>query len=301
MIEALLGGFNGKPLDGVWAQKASLSVARQAIQAAEAGGLIYTFGGDPNDTTNGAADFKYYDPVGGGWTVSKVGPIRRTVHAMCVLDGKIWLHAGKGASANLGDLWVYDPVADTWTQKLAGTIGQFRQMTGWDGKLYVSTGYTTAAQADLRCYDIATNTWSSLAGFGGLGRNRSSLTAIDGKLYVAGGYYSVYNSDFWVYDIAGASWAQLPDLPFGAIGGHRTVALNGKLYLHGGRFASGGYNKQMWCYDPILAEWTRMMDAPIARDLPFMASSSDGSIYLGGGLVSTPSIVAAADVWKFTP
>jgi N-acetylneuraminic acid mutarotase len=277
-----------------------MSVARQNMQGVEVNGLIYTFGGDPNDTTNGAADFKYYDPVANSWTVSKVGPVRRTLHGMCVLDGKIWVHAGKGASANLGDLWVYDQGADTWTQKLATTLRQYPGFAGWDNKLYVSTGFTTAQQADLKCYDIATNTWSTLTGFGGAGRSRSTLTALDGKLYVLGGYTSVYFADFYVYDIAAGSWLQLPDLPFGAVGGHRTVALDGKLYVHGGRLTGNTPNKQMWCYDPVAAEWTQMANAPIGRDTPFMAANNvDGKIYVGGGWIIGGTV--SAEVWRFTP
>jgi N-acetylneuraminic acid mutarotase len=263
----------------------------------EMGGLIYAFGGSNNNVNSPVADFKYYDPVAGSWTVKATGPVARTQLCMCEADGKIWVHSGRSSSAQIGDLWVYDPTANTWTSKLAGTTRYSGAMASWNGKLYVSSGWTNTAAADLRCYDIATNTWSTLSPYPGAGRTKTTLAAIDGKLYLVGGYSSTaqYLSDFWVYDIATDTWTQLPDQPIGGLIGCRTAVLDGKLYLHGGRLVAG-YSRMMWCYDPVEATWTQLALASVGRQELFMASlPSTNEIYVAGGWNGT----VQNDMWVF--
>lgn len=298
MFESLIG-LGGPAPRGIWTKLANLPTLRMDGCWATADGLIYAFGGSNNSTSSPVADFKHYDPTTGSWTVKAVGPTARTQTCMCEADGKIWVFSGKLSSGQTGDLWVYDPETDTWTSKLASTTRYSGAMASWDGKLYVSGGWTNISQADLRCYDIATNTWSVLSSYPGTGRTKLTLTAIDGKLYLMGGYSSaaVWLPDFWVYDIATDTWTQLPDHPIGGIGAGRAVALNGKLYFHGGRRPDSTYNKTMWCYDPVTAEWDQLTPASIARIEFFMASvPASNEIYLAGGYYSGG---AQSDMWVF--
>lgn len=134
-------------------------------------------------------------------------------------------------------------------------------MVAIEGKLYLpgiynfTDNYTTIHQ----CYDIATNTWSTLApvpfpsGYG------HAAVALGGKMYVLGGYRipaNVRSGDLWCYDPVAATWTKLASGP--TVWLHQMVAHNGKIYTYGGTSSTGnsasgyqGFNE----YNPVTNTW----------------------------------------------
>ena len=87
----------------------------------------YVFGGF--DNYNCLADLWEYDSESGSWT-EKASPIAtdpdfipRCSSAAFALDGKGYIGLGADGEKNLDDFWMYDPAADSWTQKASFTEG----------------------------------------------------------------------------------------------------------------------------------------------------------------------------------
>jgi N-acetylneuraminic acid mutarotase len=114
-------------------------------QAREGHGMVYepntnrvlVFGGLSDDSGELLNDLWAYDLVANTWTLLNPSgslPAERELASMAYcLDSQLvlvfgGLALGASADADLGDMWAYDPVADTWTQiKPAGTTPTSRQ------------------------------------------------------------------------------------------------------------------------------------------------------------------------------
>ena len=188
------------------------------------------------------------------------------------IGGKGYVGLGYvGSSSNpLKDLWEYDPVTDTWTQK-ANFGGAARyNAVGFSvaGKGYVGTGVTASgAVKDFYQYDPITNTWKVRASLPGAAQVREQAFGfgIGIKGYIGGGYATGAGdlSDFYEFDPSGNSW--ITRASFG--GGKRLGAASFSIDTRG--FVAGGYSttstmwfKDFWEYDPSTNAWTQRTDLP---------------------------------------
>jgi N-acetylneuraminic acid mutarotase len=202
------------------------------------------------------------------------------------IKGKIYISGGfhpsnEGPSASAA-LYMYDPVADTWTYKRSMPSRGMLGVTGVIGdRLYVLTGCPlgpVACDGDpvaaFYRYDPTTDSWATLpppprpheSGMAGV---------IGGKLYVVGGWDGTwYGGQLDVYDPAANRWATKASMPrerFDAAG----VALGGKLYVIGGFVIDPDSStrpvRTTTVYDPATDSWTRR--APLPEALGFLAAS----------------------------
>jgi hypothetical protein len=179
---------------------------------------IILFGGK-SDPGQGFNDTWQYDPILGTWTeLHPFGAVPgvRWNHSMVWMGstGKILLFGGNGGGAAglLDDTWVYDPVANTWTELApAGPVPSARLghamayhpsldrvvlFGGWRGGVYLD---------DTWFFDPATGAWEEIEPRGLVPPGRSSHSMyydpLGGVLVVFGGNGGTARlGDTWVFD-----------------------------------------------------------------------------------------------------
>jgi gliding motility-associated-like protein len=201
---------------------------------------------------------------------------------------------GTGSGIYLPDVWEYDPVADTWTQKAnfgggnrgyaAGfAIGNFGYMgTGDDGS---GTLYN-----DFWKFDPALNTWTSLPPVGGVQRSEAFAFVINGVGYIGTGKGNAgCLDDLWSFDPVSTNWFQKLTFPGGI---RRSIdravfVLNNKAYLGTGcdciSFPPVHYN-DFWEYDPVANSWSQKANVPGSLRRGALGFVSCSSGYLGLGV-----------------
>jgi hypothetical protein len=132
-------------------------------------GVAYLFGG--RDGTAVFGDTWAYDLATDAWTqlAPEASPAGRFGHEAAWVDGiGLVIFAGQASvDAFFGDLWAYDPVANTWSELPAtGALPTPRYGScaaiGPDGRLWISHGFTQdqARFSDTRAYDFDTYRWT---------------------------------------------------------------------------------------------------------------------------------------------
>src|SRR5205807_1545486 len=135
----------------------------------------------------------------------------------------------------------------------------------WNGVIYIAGGEVSyCAINTVRAYNIATDTWSTLApmptavflaGFG----------IINGKLYVASGNECEGEvADLQIYDIATNTWSRGAPVPT-PVTGPGSAVYQGKLYLFGGGAPFGRNTTATQIYDPGTNSWTTGPSMNVAR------------------------------------
>jgi hypothetical protein len=122
-----------------------------------------------------------------------------------VLCDKGYVAAGQTGSSSgtyRNDVWQYDPVTNSWTQKAnyggGNRTGPVAMALG--GKGYMGTGYNgTAATQDFWEYNPASDAWLQLANFGGSSRYSACAFTAASRAFLATGYSSVYFQDTWEF------------------------------------------------------------------------------------------------------
>jgi len=178
------------------------------------------------------------------------------------LDGKFWVFGGRGAAGPMNDLWAYDPVLGTWSQKAVSspqkpTPRYVHAMAVCGGKIYVHGGS-----------QVVSNT-------------------------------GVPMPDLWEYDPAADVWTRRADGP--ALYDHELVAVGGLLYTFaGGTSSSGSTAADVWVYDPKQNTWTRLDVRgtwPAGRYAHGMCAGPDGSVYVFGAFQTG----VWQEFWRFRP
>ena len=174
------------------------------------------------------------------------------------------------------DLWAYDPVSNSWTQRFpvgGPPVARSGHAAAWDtanNRMLVwggtrAGGYPT----DLWAYVPDTNTWVQLIPDSDpgspLGRNGHGVAwdTFNSRLLMFGGRDSgaTYRNDLWSYNPGSNLWTQLS--PGGTLPsvreGHTAVwdSTNRRLLIFGGNF--GVYYNDLWAYDPFLNNWTQLV------------------------------------------
>ena len=150
----------------------------------------------------------------------------------------------------------------------------------WNGKIYVAGGFNgTGATNAARAYDIASNTWTSIAplpaalylpGFG----------VINGKFYVASGNNGTTEvNTLYIYDTATNTWTTGPVVPT-PVTAPGSAVYQGKLYLFGGGAPFPTTITTTQIYDPVANSWST---GP---------SMNVGRVWFYGGAINNTSIVA---------
>ncbi|MEM6784869.1 MAG: kelch repeat-containing protein [Bacteroidota bacterium] len=269
--------------DGAWRTVASDAppVARHEHAYVRVGERFYLVGG------RGERPVQSFDPVSGAWSTHAMPPIELHHFQAVAHEGKIYvigaLTGGWPTEDPVAHVYIYDPVADAWTQGPAVPEDRRRGAAGavvHDGEIFVvagiRNGHTDGHVRWLDAYDPATGGWRRLADAPRT-RDHFHAAVLDGKLYAAGGRRSSHATgqgfeltipEVDVYDFATDTWTPLPpsgDLPTERAG--TTVAvLDGRLLVLGGESGSQvPAHAEVEAFDPETGTWTALAPMRVGR------------------------------------
>lgn len=226
----------------------------------------------------------FFGRAQGTWMRSASLPVPRYFAAFFAIGTTGYVCTGRDGSSTLtfyNDLWAYDAITNTWSQR-ANFPGRARvQALGLaiGGVGYVGTGLDrTTYLADWYAYDPVTNAWSQRADLPGGGRDQAFGFSLNGKGYVGGG---TGHSDFWEYDPAADHWSAKASYGGGINHSSAGFVVAGQGYVAGGIDGMGGSSNQHWCYDAAADRWTRRANLPAGfwGYSPGLELSGHGYIY----------------------
>jgi gliding motility-associated-like protein len=210
-----------------------------------------------------------FDPVTEMWTKKAVSPGTQAllVHGF-LLNDKIYIAGGiaSNGSTVLKEVWEYDLVNDSWTQKndMPYYVG-YGAYFALDGKGYLCTGNSDYGQTSglnqsdvFLQYDPVSDAWTVLPPFPG-GPRGGAIGFSDGyKAYVGlGNQFGMADlTDIWEFDAATLSWTRMTDIPQGRYG-TRAFVLGRYAYIGSGASVQSGILKDVWQYElPHHYQWS---------------------------------------------
>ena len=237
------------PATDTWTTRADMPTARQGVAVAAVDGIIYAIGGwEGNIATclgNMLSTVEAYDPAKDRWTRKADMPTPRTLSAIAVVDGIIYVIGGWNDPWVLSTVEAYDPAADRWTRKADMPTARYQLAAcAIDGRIYVSGGGTKPSRIapdfapvpTVEVYDPAADTWTQASD---MPRTRllHTASAVAGKMYIIGGVDFVggvlpFSVD--VYNPARDAWTAAGDRLPTTRCGLTAAVVDGKIYTIGG-------------------------------------------------------------------
>ncbi|HVS97069.1 MAG TPA: kelch repeat-containing protein [Puia sp.] len=222
---------------------------------------------------------------------------------------------GTDNGGDYSDLYQYDPLSNTWTQKKSLGLGIDDLVSlVIANKAYVGIGKSRDLSINTQQfyqYDPSTDTWTRKADFPGAGRQAAFAFSIGGIGYVAlgdgspspGAPYGNYY-DVWQYDPSTDTWTRKADFPTGNAYPNYGAAFSPDdrygYVVGGGDLPSGSVNTAVavvWRYDPATDKWTQMHNLPTTGMLFASAMVLNGTAYILGGGQECWRYDAASDSW----
>ncbi|HEV7232526.1 MAG TPA: gliding motility-associated C-terminal domain-containing protein [Bacteroidia bacterium] len=234
----------------------------------------------------------------------------RTSAVAFTINGKGYLGTGESYSSYVDDLWEYDPLLDTWSQKASFPPGPRAYATGFaiGNYGYLGTGEAAGVfQNDFWRYDPVANNWIQKANVGPDVREQAFGFSIGGKGYIGTGQNtSGCLKDVWEYDTLSDSWMQKQDFP---PGGRRDIdraefVIGNFAYLGTGcSCASSGSSpthfQDFWRFDPVANTWIQWVRFPGTARRGAVGFSLCGYGFLCMG--TDERNMYPDDVWMFNP
>ncbi len=203
------------------------------------------------------------------------------------VNGKGYVGLGQGNFASFySDLWEYDPVSESWSQRADFLGSARRQAVSFtiDSFAYVGTGQDQNGYTkDFYKYNSVTNTWSQIADFGGSARKGAVGFKMGAAGYVGTGDDGIYTNDFWEYQPTIDTWVEKATFP----GPNRTGACGWGIFPSGfiacGYDATLNYKNDVWQYNYYNNTWSQKSDFIGAKRTNASTFVIDGVAYLGMG------------------
>ncbi len=221
------------------------------------------------------------EPLGNGTASKRTGAVSFT------LNGKVYIALGKEGSDYHQDVWSYDTITETWTQKAdftgVGRIGAFAMVM--NNKAIVGTGEIAGGNRTNTVfkYEPGPNAWTAIADFSGGVRSFASAFSNGTRGFVVGGDDGVFRNDLWEYDINSNSW----DIKTAFPGAERIKAtafvVAGNAYYGTGDIGAGVISKDFWEYNINNDIWTQIADFPGLARYGAIGCSNGITGYLGLG------------------
>ncbi len=242
-----------------------------------------------------------YDTLANTWAQkSEFGAAGRISAIGFGIGGKGYLGMGATASSNLGnltDIWEFDTLANSWSQKANFPAGGRSWAVGFSvgAKGYVGLGKgLNGDMSDFWEFDPALNTWTQKSNYVGIGREQLVAISIGLKGYVGLGASS---NDFWAFDPITNTWTRLADFPGSSVG--QTVGFNtgDKGYIGLGYGPGWQMDPTFWEYDPAVNTWTqkksRFPDSSCCYRGVAFSIGNNGYVGAGSSLTN--------DFWEYDP
>ena len=193
----------------------------------------------------------------GVWTSEPPLLAGRAAHAVVSTEAAIYVLGGTNESGRpILEVERFD--GTTWTVEttLPGDGLNAPTAVVLDERIYVIGGFNTTTNvpdAQVQVYDLATQTWSTVAPLP-VPRGGHASVVLEGRIHVFGGGNSVSTlDDHSVYDPATDTWTTLAPLPR-AEGSPAAVVFAGQIYAIGGRSGFSDFG-EVYIYDAAADSW----------------------------------------------
>jgi hypothetical protein len=241
-------------------------------------------------------------------------PSARHYHSM-LWDGQRVIMFGGYDGTKKNDLWWYDPVANTWTQKIAQSVAgsppaRYDHSMVWDGSRVIMFGGSEMTN-DLWWYDPNTNTWTEKIANGTAGSppvRRGYAMVYDGtRVIMFGGSSSgLGTNDLWWYNPGTNTWTE--KIANGSVNSpserssHTMVYDGFRVIMFGGAGNSNNRN-DLWWYNSGTNTWTEKIvqgtaGSPSARWYFSMVWDGTRVVMFGGG---EGGGTKKNDLWGYDP
>lgn len=158
-------------------------------------------------------------------------------------------------------LWEYDILLDTWTQKASMPFNARVGAVAFskDSLVYFGLGHNFSSNfSDLWAYNTSTNTWSKMSDFPGSGRLQASVFEINGNFIVGGGHQingglSSTLNDYYEYNPSTNTWSTVIGFSDSRRTNSEGFSINGKGYLVCGRSNTSSYLNNLWEYSSAIS------------------------------------------------
>ncbi len=154
----------------------------------------------------------------GAWThLEPPTPSARSGHAMVSIGGdQALLFGGYAGGIFLGDTWVYDLSANTWTEMVPAVAPSARwshalaYLGGDQVLLFGGSSDGSNFLGDTWTYDLSANTWTQRTPVSAPSwRYHHAMAPVgDGIVLLFGGYDGTYSDETWVYELRGNTWTE---------------------------------------------------------------------------------------------
>jgi N-acetylneuraminic acid mutarotase len=246
----VVGGYTGgpasadnqiyNPTTNTWSTGSSIPAATAQASAAVVKNVLYVFGGSNNGGSSVFNTVWAYSPKTDKWSPKAAMPTARC-SATAVVDKSNIIHVIGGYNGSrLSTVEAYNPATDTWTEEAGLLLGKSELSAGLFGSAKVgytivaADGFSGSDTGNNEAYDLATNTWTSLASDPNA-RNGSCFGVVGGKLYVSDGNASGNNpiAVMEAFTLTKNKWTALAAMP-NTLTDPGSAVYKGKLYCIGG-------------------------------------------------------------------
>lgn len=213
--------------------------------------------------------------------------MKRTGAVSFTINGKVYIGLGKNGSTYHQDLWMYDTISETWTQKAdfvgIGRIGAFSMVM--NNKAIIGTGELAGGSRTntVYKYEPGSNSWTALTDFSGGVRSYASAFSIGTRGFVVGGDDGSFQNDLWEYNINSDTWIGRQAFP--GVARMKAVAftIGANAYYGTGDIGAGTFAVDFWEYNVATDSWTQLADFPGTARAGAIGCSNGTSGYLGLG------------------
>lgn len=255
-------------------------------------------------TGSGLDDFYRYDIHSDSWTQLADFPGGDRNYAIGFsINGKGYISCGlEGSTANM-EMWEYDPITDSWTQKTSGpAIGRIHPAFSVVGdRVYLGQGQQNGNYIDIDDwyeYNTTTDTWTAKSSFMSA-RHHGAGATVGNTIYVGTGHHldNMYD-DWYAYNADTDTWETKADFPGNGRSAGNSVSVGDNVYfLCGEDEINFARFDDFWEYNSVSDTWGRLADFPAGgRWAPFMFVHND-TIYAGAG--QTEQMTNQKDLWRY--
>ncbi len=230
---------------------------------------------------------------------NNLGGLQRSGAVSFSINGKIYIALGKDGSTYHSDLWQYDTISETWTQKAnypgGGRAGAFAFVM--NNKAIAGTGEIAGGSRtnSVYKYEPVSNTWSGVAVFAGGVRAYSSAFSTGTRGFVVGGDNGSFQNDLWEYDINNDIWIGRPVFPGTARMKAVAFTIGNNAYYGTGDIGTATPSKDFWQYNIVTNTWLLLSDFAGEARVGAIGCSSVSKGYIGLG----KGVAFLADFWEF--
>jgi len=273
-----------------WHLRAPLPAPRQEHGVAELAGQIYVVGG-MNGLGLTLASVIAYDPRQDSWR--EIAPLPKPIHhpGVAATNGRLYVLGGFNlvtpAFIALGDVYEYDPAANTWRARASMPQGRQRGAAAvavLDGRIYVAGGQRNLqATTEFDVYDPVADQWTTLPDLP-TAREHVAGAAVDGHFYAIGGRSGELHGEVEAYDPRTRQWSTRAALPTPRGGGAAGV-VGGRIIMVGGEGNDDdarGVFGQSEIYDPNSDTWRALAPMLVPRH-GIGAVGYQGRLHVPGG------------------